>query len=143
MEYKYIKNPLIELMAKQPPKDYRQRLWRRAVAQATEPTLTPTELMERIHAYKQPEGGWQKQIHIQNPADGGARATAFFTTHPESLVRINGIPANRKVYQNVTQWCMQEETLIYFNGDQMARPPRLHPQARRSDPTRTSASHRH
>lgn len=41
MEYKYIKNPLIELMAKQPPKDYRQRLWRRAVAQATEPTLTP------------------------------------------------------------------------------------------------------
>lgn len=120
MEYKYIKNPLIELMAKQPPKDYRQRLWRRAVAQATEPTLTTTELMERIHAYKQPEGGWQKQIHIQNPADGGARATAFFTIHPESLVRINGIPANRKVYQNVTQWCMQEETLIYFNGDQIS-----------------------
>lgn len=45
MEYKYIKNPLIALMAKQPTKDYRQRLWQRELARATEPTLTPTELM--------------------------------------------------------------------------------------------------
>lgn len=120
MEYEYIKNPLIALMVKQPPKDYRQHLWRRAVAQTTEPTLTPTELMERIHAYKQSEGGWQKQIHIQNPADDGARATAFFTTHPEPLVRINGIPANRNVYQSITQWCTQAEPLIYFNGDQIS-----------------------
>lgn len=76
--------------------------------------------MERIRTYKQPEGGWQKRIRIQSPADSEACATVFFTTHPESLVRINGIPANRKVYQNVTLWCMQAETLIYFNGDQIS-----------------------
>lgn len=119
--YKYTHpNPLIALMAKQPPKDYRQRLWQRELASATEPTLTPTELMERIRTYKQPEGGWQKRIRIQSPADSEACATVFFTTHPESLVRINGIPANRKVYQNVTLWCMQAETLIYLNGDQIS-----------------------
>ena len=119
--YKYTHpNPLIALMAKQPPKDYRQRLWQRELARATEPTLTPTELMERIRTYKQPEGGWQKRIRIQSPADSEACATVFFTTHPESLVRINGIPANRKVYQNVTLWCMQAETLIYFNGDRIS-----------------------
>lgn len=119
--YKYTHpNPLVALMAKQPPKDYRQRLWQRELASATEPTLTPTELMERIRTYKQPEGGWQKRIRIQSPADSEACATVFFTTHPESLVRINGIPANRKVYQNVTLWCMQAETLIYFNGDQIS-----------------------
>ena len=119
--YKYTHpNPLIALMAKQPPKDYRQRLWQRELARATEPTLPPTELMERIRTYKQPEGGWQKRIRIQSPADSEACATVFFTTHPESLVRINGIPANRKVYQNVTLWCMQAETLIYFNGDRIS-----------------------
>lgn len=109
-EYKYTHpNPLINLMLKPRPKDYRQRLWRRAVAQATEPTLTTKELMKRIHAYEQSENGWQERIHIQTPADSEGHPIAFFTTHPDSEVRINGIPANQKVYQNVTQWCMQTE----------------------------------
>lgn len=103
-------NPLISLMLKPRPKDYRQRLWRRAVAQATEPTLTTKELMERIHAYEQSENGWQKRIHIQTPADSEGHPIVFFTTHPDSEVRINGIPANQQVYQNVTQWCMQTKT---------------------------------
>ena len=110
-EYKYTPpNPLINLMPKPRPKDYRQRLLRRAVAQATEPTLTIKELMERIHACEQSENGWQKRIHIQTPADSEGHPIAFFTTHPDSEVRINGIPVNQKVYQNVTQWCTQTKT---------------------------------
>lgn len=110
-EYKYTQpNRLISLLLKQRPKDYRQRLWRRAVAQATEPTLTIKELMERIHAYEQSENGWQKRIHIQTPADSEGHPIVFFTTHSGSKVRINGIPANQRVYQNVTQWCRQTKT---------------------------------
>jgi hypothetical protein len=103
-------NPLASLFADcgRVPKDYRSRLRRRELAEATEPTYTPDELMGRIRS-KEPgdTGGVQRRIHIQTPTDPGGYPVVFFTTHPGPVVYINGIPCRRRSYQNIMRWCSE------------------------------------
>lgn len=100
-------NPLVALFADsgRVPKDYRSRLRRRELAEATEPTYTPDELMGCIRSKEPGTGGVQRRIHIQTPTDPEGYPVVFFTTHPGSVVYINGVPARRRSYQNIMCWC--------------------------------------
>lgn len=92
-----------------PPKDYRLRLMRRALAESSEPTLTPGELMERIRSRESRVGGScsQWRLHIQTPTEHAGYPVVFFTTHPDKVVRINGVPATVRVYQDIIHWCSE------------------------------------
>lgn len=125
-----------------PPKDYRSRLMRRALAESSEPTLTPNELMNRIRARESRAGGSQWRLHIQVPGEVEGHPVVFFTTHrdkvsrithPDKVVRINGVPATARVYQRIIHWCseivkpipggdwigdgyLDVEPVVYFDG---------------------------
>lgn len=102
----------------------------RALAESSAPTLTPSELMNRIRARESRVGGSQWRLHIQ--AEGCP--VVFFTTHPDKVVRINGIPATRRIFQNVMLWCgevveggdwlgdgyLGVEPHVYFDGVQVS-----------------------
>lgn len=117
-----------------PPKDYRSRLMRRALAESSAPTLTPSELMSRIRARESRVGGSQWRLHIQVPGEAEGCPVVFFTTHPDKVVRINGIPATRRIFQNVMLWCgeiveggdwlgdgyLGVEPHVYFDGVQVS-----------------------
>ena len=63
-------NPLVTLAdVGRLPKDYRSRLMRRALAESSEPTLTPNELMGRIRSRESRVGGSQWRLHIQVPGE--------------------------------------------------------------------------
>lgn len=125
-----------------PPKDYRLRLMRRALAESSEPTLTPGELMERIRSRESRAGGSQWRLHIQVPGEVEGYPVVFFTTHrdkvsrithSDKVVRINGVPATARVYQDIIHWCtkvaepipggewigdgyLDVEPVVYFDG---------------------------
>lgn len=136
-------NPLVMLAdVGRLPKDYRSRLMRRALAESSEPTLTPSELMNRIRARESRVGGSQWRLHIQVPGEAEGHPVVFFTTHrdkvsrithPDKVVRINGVPANARVYQRIIHWCseiaapipggdwigggyLDVEPVVYFDG---------------------------
>lgn len=136
-------NPLVMLAdVGRLPKDYRSRLMRRALAESSEPTLTPNELMERIHASESRVGATQKRLHIQVPGEAEGHPVVFFTTHrdkvsrithPDKVVRINGVPVTARVYQRIIHWCteivkpipggdwegdgyLDVEPVVYFDG---------------------------
>lgn len=137
------RNPLVTLAdVGRLPKDYRSRLMRRALAESSEPTLTPNELMERIHASESRVGATQKRLHIQVPGEAEGHPVVFFTTHrdkvsrithPDKVVRINGVPVTARVYQRIIHWCteivkpipggdwegdgyLDVEPVVYFDG---------------------------
>lgn len=120
-----------------PPKDYRSRLMRRALAESSAPTLTTSELMNRIRDREPGAGGSQWRLHIQVPGEVEGYPVVFFTTHPDKVVRINGIPATRHIFQNVMSWCgeivkpipggnwigdgyLEVEPRVYFDGVQVS-----------------------
>ena len=122
-----------------PPKDYRSRLMRRALAESSEPTLTPDKLMERIRSRESRAGGScsQWRLHIQTPTEPAGYPVVFFTTHPDKVVRINGVQATARVYQDIVHWCAQiaapipggkwlgdgyleVEPRVYFDGVQVS-----------------------
>lgn len=120
-----------------PPKDYRLRLMRRALTESSEPTLTPSELMNRIRARESRAGGSQWRLHIQVPGETEGCPVVFFTTHPDKVVRINGVPATARVYQDIIHWCtkvvepipggewidggyLEVEPHVYFDGGQVS-----------------------
>lgn len=117
-----------------PPKDYRSRLMRRALAESSAPTLTPSELMNRIHDRESRAGGSQWRLHIQAPGERAGYPVVFFTTHPDKVVRINGIPATRRIFQDVLGWCgevieggdrvgsefLTVKPHVYFDGAQVS-----------------------
>lgn len=140
-------NPLVTLAdVGRPPKDYQSRLMRRALAESSEPTLTPNELMGRIHASESRVGATQKRLHIQVPGEAEGHPVVFFTTHrdkvsrithPDKVVRINGVQATARVYQDIVHWCAQiaapipggewegdgyleVEPVVYFDGVQVS-----------------------
>lgn len=132
------RNPLVTLAdVGRPPKDYRSRLMRRALAESSEPTLTPNELMGRIRARESHKGGSQWRLHIQTPTEPTGYPVVFFTTHPDKVVRINGVPATARVYQRIIHWCseivkpipggkwigdgyLEVEPHVYFDGVQVS-----------------------
>lgn len=122
-----------------PPKDYRLRLMRRALAESSEPTLTPNELMNRIRSRESRAGGSRSQwrLHIQTPTEHAGYPVVFFTTHPDKVVRINGVPVTARVYQRIIHWCteivkpipggewegdgyLEVEPVVYFDGVQVS-----------------------
>lgn len=127
-------NPLVMLAdVGRLPKDYRSRLMMRALAESSEPTLTPGELMGRIRSRESRVGGSQWRLHIQVPGEAEGHPVVFFTTHPDKAVRINGVPVTARVYQNVVFWCgqianpipggdwegdgyLEVEPVVYFDG---------------------------
>lgn len=140
-------NPLVMLAdVGRLPKDYRSRLMRRALAESSEPTLTPNELMGRIRSRESRVGGSQWRLHIQVPGEVEGHPVVFFTTHrdkvsrithPDKVVRINGVPATARVYQDIIHWCTQiaapipggdwggdgyldVEPHVYFDGAQVS-----------------------
>lgn len=128
-------NPLVMLAdVGRLPKDYRSRLMRRALAESSAPTLTPSELMGRIRDRESRVGGSQWRLHIQVPGEAEGCPVVFFTTHPDKVVRINGIPATRRIFQNVMLWCgevveggdwlgdgyLGVEPHVYFDGVQVS-----------------------
>lgn len=131
-------NPLVMLAdVGRLPKDYRSRLIRRALAESSEPTLTPNELMGRIHASESRVGATQKRLHIQVPGEAEGHPVVFFTTHPDKVVRINGVPVTARVYQRIIHWCteivkpipggdwegdgyLEVEPHVYFDGVQVS-----------------------
>ena len=137
------RNPLVTLAdVGRLPKDYRSRLMRRALAESSEPTLTPNELMGRIRARESHKGGSQWRLHIQVPGEAEGHPVVFFTTHrdkvsrithPDKVVRINGVPVTARVYQRIIHWCteivkpipggdwegdgyLDVEPVVYFDG---------------------------
>lgn len=131
-------NPLVMLAdVGRLPKDYRSRLMRRALAESSEPTLTPGELMERIRSRESRAGGSQWRLHIQTPTEQAGCPVVFFTTRPDKVVRINGVPATARVYQDIIHWCttvvepipggdwigdgyLDVEPHVYFDGVQVS-----------------------
>lgn len=140
-------NPLVMLAdVGRLPKDYRSRLMRRALAESSEPTLTPNELMGRIHASESRVGATQKRLHIQVPGEAEGHPVVFFTTHrdkvsrithPDKVVRINGVSVTARVYQRIIHWCteivkpipggdwegdgyLEVEPHVYFDGVQVS-----------------------
>ena len=131
-------NPLVMLAdVGRPPKDYRSRLMRRALAESSAPTLTPSELMNRIRARESRAGGSQWRLHIQVPGEAEGCPVVFFTTHPDKVVHINGVPATARVYQDIIHWCtkvvepipsgewidggyLEVEPHVYFDGVQVS-----------------------
>lgn len=131
-------NPLVTLAdVGRLPKDYRSRMMRRALAESSEPTLTPGELMERIRSRESRAGGSQWRLHIQTPTEQAGCPVVFFTTHPDKVVRINGVQATARVYQDIVHWCAQiaapipggewegdgyleVEPVVYFDGVQVS-----------------------
>lgn len=129
-----------------PPKDYRSRLMRRALAESSAPTLTPSELMNRIRDRESCVGGSQWRLHIQVPGEVEGYPVVFFTTHrdkasriahPDKVVRINGVPVTARVYQRIIHWCaeivkpipggnwlgdgyLEVEPRVYFDGVQVS-----------------------
>lgn len=102
------RNPLVMLAdVGRLPKDYRSRLMRRALAESSEPTLTPNELMGRIRSRESRVGGSQWRLHIQVPGEAEGCPVVFFTTHPDKVVRINGVPATARVCQRIIHWCRE------------------------------------
>lgn len=131
-------NPLVTLAdVGRPPKDYRSRLMRRALAESSEPTLTPNELMGCIRDRESRVGGSQWRLHIQVPGEVEGYPVVFFTTHPDKVVRINGVPVTARVYQRIIHWCtkvvepipggewigggyLEVEPHVYFDGVQVS-----------------------
>lgn len=120
-----------------PPKDYRSRLMRRALAESSAPTLTPNELMGRIRARESRVGGSQWRLHIQVPGEVEGCPVVFFTTHPDKVVRINGVSVTARVCQRIIHWCsevvepipggdwigdgyLEVEPHVYFDGVQVS-----------------------
>lgn len=132
------RNPLVTLAdVGRLPKDYRSRLMRRALAESSEPTLTPSELMNRIRSRESRVGGSQWRLHIQVPGEAEGYPVVFFTTHPDKVVRINGVQATGRVYQRIIHWCreivkpipggdwigdgyLEVEPHVYFDGVQVS-----------------------
>lgn len=132
------RNPLVMLAdVGRLPKDYRSRLMRRALAESSEPTLTPSELMNRIRSRESRVGGSQWRLHIQVPGEVEGCPVVFFTTHPDKVVRINGVPVTARVYQRIIHWCseivkpipggnwigdgyLEVEPHVYFDGVQVS-----------------------
>lgn len=140
-------NPLVMLAdVGRLPKDYRSRLMRRALAESSAPTLTPSELMGRIRDRESCVGGSQWRLHIQVPGEVEGYPVVFFTTHrdkvsriahPDKVVRINGVPVTARVYQRIIHWCteivkpipggnwlgdgyLEVEPRVYFDGVQVS-----------------------
>lgn len=140
-------NPLVMLAdVGRLPKDYRSRLMRRALAESSAPTLTPSELMNRIRDRESCVGGSQWRLHIQVPGEVEGYPVVFFTTHrdkasrtthPDKVVRINGVPVTARVYQRIIHWCteivkpipggnwlgdgyLEVEPRVYFDGVQVS-----------------------